>query len=288
MGFTRIIMLLAFFALLSCKREKIEVIDNLHGGKIIVCGHGGSGFQSYVNPYPTNSFVSIQRALEGLNADGVEVDVQMTKDYELYLYHDQDLNVSTNCTGCIPGLLSAEVKECKYDKNMGVNVFLDAKLTGLEEVLDHYSGLPGKYFYFDMRVGNSCEPLNSPDKDTLASRVTQVINKYAGHKFMPVISGDTGLLNNIRKLDNNIMLIIESSTGEKAISLASTLDYDGIICGNEDITKEQVKEAHLQNLEVILFNVKRRDTTIEAIKKSPDVIQTDNIQLLQEVLREYQ
>lgn len=273
----------------SCKEEEIGVIDNLNGGKIIVCGHGGSGFQSYVNPYPTNSFVSIQRALEGYNADGVEVDVQITKDKKLFLYHDKDLNVSTGCTGCIPSMLSTEIENCKYDKNISGNVFSDERLISLEELLSHYSDLlNSRYFYLDMRIDNECDPNALPDKDTLANEAVKMIQKYSAYKFMPVISGDTSLLNTIKKIDNKVNLILENNNVALAIFLASNLNYSGIICGNEDISKEQVKDAHLKNLQVILFNVKRRNTTIEAIKKCPDAIQTDNLQLLQEVLREYQ
>jgi glycerophosphoryl diester phosphodiesterase len=284
----RIAILLILVAVSSCKREKINFIDNLHGGKIIICGHGGAGFQSYVNPYPTNSFASIQRALEGLNADGVEIDVQMTKDLELYLYHDEELDLSTDCSGCIPGRLASEINNCRFNKNMSVNVFQDIKLIRLETILARYSGMASpKYFYFDMRLRNVCDPSQAPDKDSLANRVVEMISKYSGHKYMPVISGDTIFLNKVKKLDPNISLILENPNASESIAMSVLHGYQGIISSNENITREQAKEAHLNNLEVIIFNVKRRNATIDAVNKSPDVIQTDNIQLLQEILREH-
>ena len=63
-----------------------------------------------------------------LDADGVEVDVQMTKDSVLVLFHDAFLNDATNFSGCIhdynfSDLTELEVYHTKY------------KLARLDEVI---------------------------------------------------------------------------------------------------------------------------------------------------------
>ena len=81
----------------GCRKPDIHNIKNLNNGKIMIIGHGGSGFQSVINPLPTNSAASVSKALDELEADGVELDVQLTADKQLILYHDARLESQTNC-----------------------------------------------------------------------------------------------------------------------------------------------------------------------------------------------
>ena len=89
------------FALFLCVaagcKKAVGPIDNLFGGQIRVIGHAGIGFESVLTPFPSNSLGSIRRVIEGYNADGVEVDVQITKDSVPVLAHDQQLEVMTDC-----------------------------------------------------------------------------------------------------------------------------------------------------------------------------------------------
>ena len=54
----------------------------------IVLGHAGTALSPERTIYPPNSEKSITYALDALNADGVEVDIQLTKDSVLVLFHD--------------------------------------------------------------------------------------------------------------------------------------------------------------------------------------------------------
>jgi glycerophosphoryl diester phosphodiesterase len=74
---------------------------------IHLIGHGGLGPDA---PYPMNSEEAFQGALEqGLN--GVEIDVQLTKDSQLVAHHDHALN-SHGCTGRIHDHTWSELQGC--------------------------------------------------------------------------------------------------------------------------------------------------------------------------------
>ena len=79
----------------ACKKVEDGPIENLNGGIIRVVGHAGLGFESTLTPYPSNTLSSIRKAVEGFNADGVEVDVQLSKDSVPVLYHDNTLESLT-------------------------------------------------------------------------------------------------------------------------------------------------------------------------------------------------
>ncbi len=80
--------------LLNCKKETIT--DSTYfGGKVMILGHRGMGV---MYNKPANSYESIADAI-GIGADGCEVDVQLTKDSVLVIFHDETLNFLTNCSG---------------------------------------------------------------------------------------------------------------------------------------------------------------------------------------------
>ena len=89
------ILLLAIFATGGCEKQEDFHVSNLNHDVIMVLGHAGMG-EFY--KYPNNSWESIEPAL-GIGADGVEIDIQMTKDSVLILFHDETLDLRTKCGG---------------------------------------------------------------------------------------------------------------------------------------------------------------------------------------------
>ena len=63
----------------------------------LVLGHAGAGFFTPLNPFnplPPSSLAGVRHAL-AQGADGVEVDVQLSQDSVLVLYHDPGLTSMT-------------------------------------------------------------------------------------------------------------------------------------------------------------------------------------------------
>ncbi len=277
-----IAMLLVFA---GCKKVNVDNINNLNGGRIEAIGHGGAGFQSYTNPYPTNSMSSISLAIDGYNADGVEVDVQLSKDNVLFLYHNEELQSSTNCFGCINETYAADLLQCKYNQNIGSNIHDDEYLVTLEQVMQTYANYtPTPIIYLDLRTVNNCDESNFPDKDTLAAKVVELIQRYGAHEWTVVINNSRTLLNKIQALDTNVRLMIEVEPVSLAIEIAVANGYEGLITENDDLNKDDVEAAHAAGIKVGLFSIRSQVGTIEAIEKHPDVIQTDNLELLLEYL----
>ncbi len=75
-------------------------------------GHRGTGPTRPGHPYPENSISSFVAAMEE-GADGVELDVEITKDGRLIVMHDDTLDRTTNCTGCVSEMTFDEVRACR-------------------------------------------------------------------------------------------------------------------------------------------------------------------------------
>jgi len=88
---------------------------------------GASGYA------PENTLAAFHLARE-MGADGVELDIQMTKDSELVVIHDERLERTTGATGWVKDLTLAEIGS--LGASMGNQAYPDEKVPSLAQVFD--------------------------------------------------------------------------------------------------------------------------------------------------------
>ncbi len=271
----------------GCDKIEPERIDNLNNGKILVIGHGGSGFQSYFNPLPANSLASISRALDNLQADGVELDAQLTADKKLVLYHDEFLQTQTNCSDCITGQTAEAVLKCRYNRNAGNNLKEREPLITLETVLARFAAAQKKpQVFIDSKLLNACDPEKLPPISDFAEAVTELIAKYHAFSWTHIESNSVPLLLTLKAKDSRLQLSYYTRNPAADIPEVARLGFGGITVFNHEITAAQVQQAHAQNLFVAILGIKSRSGLLNTIKKNPDAIQTDNVPLLINILQD--
>ncbi|CAM4062480.1 glycerophosphodiester phosphodiesterase family protein [Flavobacterium branchiophilum] len=87
-------------------------------------GHrGAKGYE------PENTLVSFQKALL-LGANGIELDVQLTKDNVLVVMHDESVDRTTNGTGLVKDFLFKEIQSLRINNQHPI--------PSLEQVLTHF------------------------------------------------------------------------------------------------------------------------------------------------------
>jgi len=129
-----------------------------------VIGHRGAAGLA-----PENTYAGFDLALE-IGVDGIETDVQKTKDGKLVLFHDNFLNRTTNGTGVL--------QETSWQKlqQLDAGSWFDSEYAGeqiplLIEVLKRYEART----YFDLeikQIGIEYEVLNIVEQLKLLDRVT--------------------------------------------------------------------------------------------------------------------
>ena len=83
----------------------------------LIFAHRGSSVRE-----PENTLVSFQRA-EQEGADGIELDVQMTKDGELVVIHDETVNRTTNGKGFVKDFTYAELTQLRIVDKKNKRIF---------------------------------------------------------------------------------------------------------------------------------------------------------------------
>lgn len=95
---------------------------------VMVYAHRGASAYAPENTLPAF------RLAEEQGADGIELDVHLTKDGELVVIHDEKLDRTTNGVGLVRDYTLAELK--RFCADNGMPGFADARIPTLREVLE--------------------------------------------------------------------------------------------------------------------------------------------------------
>ncbi|WP_033828460.1 glycerophosphodiester phosphodiesterase [Bacillus andreraoultii] len=94
----------------------------------LIFGHRGSA-----GTYPENTMLSFKEAAQS-GADGIELDVQLTRDGEIVIIHDQKVDRTTNGKGLVKNFTLKEIKQLNAGANFQKGKY-EADIPTLEEVL---------------------------------------------------------------------------------------------------------------------------------------------------------
>lgn len=86
---------------------------------------------------PENTLEAFSLALEQ-GADGIELDVHLTRDGQMVVIHDERVDRTTNAKGCVKDFTLEELKS--FDASNGMQGFSGAKIPTLEEVYGLFRG----------------------------------------------------------------------------------------------------------------------------------------------------
>lgn len=102
-----------------------------------IIAHRGS-----MGTHPENTMPAFEEAYR-VGADGIELDVQMTKDGALVIIHDERVNRTSNGKGRVKDFTLEEIRRLDFGAAFS-EAFAGTTIPTLEEVLDWYVGTPLK------------------------------------------------------------------------------------------------------------------------------------------------
>jgi glycerophosphoryl diester phosphodiesterase len=259
--------------LFSCSKDEEYTINNLNNNKISILGHGGLGVG--VSQYPLDSYEGVAKAIS-LGADGSEIDVQITKDSVLVLFHDTNLEEATDVSGQIYAMNWAEVKNATYKDSP----YQRYKIASLDQVFE-YNGGGGHMYTFDIKFKNPDQSI--ANRDIFQRALIRIIEKYHIENTVTLESPDPDFLESLQVKKSGLNLFIYDDV-EIALNTAKELGLKGITVRADDISAEQVTDAHNNGIFVAVFSTTRLNHK-DVIQKNVDIIQTDDLEDLIERLK---
>lgn len=242
----------------ACKTEDNSPITTEN----LFFGHRGSGADVYDGKYIENTLTSVVNALDLL--DGCEVDIQMSKDGTIWLYHDDNLGhfcdtVQTHAI-CIPttndGTIES-IEQCRGD--------LKDRIYKLEEVLKLLCKPEYKQSFLSLDVKGYFDSLCFPSRNAPETYFTQMgeelvrmVEHYNLENQIIVETAYTTFLNEVKNANSNIRChLIGYEDFEEVSMRAIEHDYDGVSFSlfDESISKDAVEEVKNKGLEVQVWPI---------------------------------
>jgi glycerophosphoryl diester phosphodiesterase len=244
-----------------CDKEENYNIHNLNHNVIMILGHAGMGD---LYKYPNNTLEAIEPVI-GIGADGTEMDVQMTKDSVLILFHDETLDGRTRCDGFSSpyDYNWSEIKDCYY------NTLVDnIPIYSADEVFSQLPNLTDLYFSFDCKL-NTELAYNVAYRRQFLGAIKRLCEKF-GMSDNVFIEGDLGFL----------LIAKEMGMSNKGFVVGCSVDdaAENHIFGmgaTPDTPAEEIEYAHSKGLYVMMWGLKSDVGNKKAIELNPDIVQTD-------------
>ena len=276
---------LGFIIFLSCKKTDTQNLTNLNNNHITVLGHRGNGVNGN---YPGNSLKSMEAAIDELGAEGIEMDVQLSYDDELMLFHDDELAAITSCNGKINSYTRDELEKCLYDVqffNASLNEYHLASLESVFKRFENYSPLPT--FFLDTKsiyvAENYTDSLNEFNV-IFGNAIYKLIAKHKLDKVVLVSSSNAEMLRYLKENFSSLNLVFHTNNFDNGLNTAKSLGLFGITLHYNEITREQIEIAHSNNIRVTLYGVGSVSSCKAAVQLFPDYVKTDNITYLLSLL----
>ncbi len=270
------ITLITIALFISCGKNKVDLsqIENLNGNKITPMGHAGMGIASQ---FPINTFESIQSALS-LGTGGVEMDIQMTKDSVLVLFHDKTLEEQTDLEGMIYEKNWSEINQAIY-KNPP---YAEYRILSLDQLFENIKDKKEFIFSLDFKLHES----DHPDSYILRhwNALIKILDQHDMSENVFIESRRKPYLEKLQELRPDLKLFFLEEF-EKGFDYTKSMGYYGMIMPTTTVTAEQIKEAHAAGLRISLFGLLTKNENLDAIEKSPDFMQTDKVKYLVKVLK---
>lgn len=252
--------LFILFVIFSCKKKQ-------DFSSIEVVGHAAMGLENVNSVYHDNSREAIELACSIEGSNGIEVDVQLSKDGELYLFHDDQLDKETNATGCIYDKFNDELTQVRY------STISSERLTKLNQIpLDW---LRNKSIFLDIRHYSACQSLEIPIQSMIASiNLTQFKN--------PVGFEVNCILSNASWLDTFIEAGFSTYYNVQSYAMCKDAienhpDIKGFVIKNHEISEQEVSWIKQAGKKVYIFEVRSPKGIRDALGKFPNGVITDDL-----------
>lgn len=226
-------------------------------------GHAGDGLNNPNGYFIPNSRESVEYALRYNRLKGVEIDVQLSKEGQLWQYRHDDLETATDGAG------KFHIQDEEYLKSID---YTGAKIGSLVKVsgIDWSTAQTKKDLFLDLKIFDL--ELN----DSVAA--SQILDNIAFFDQYPklevhlIINKDTlaqHLYGHGYKLYRDISSYIET--------LEYQHKYEGFFVRNKEISKIQVQKIRSLGRRIFIYNIFSLAAIREATEKEPNGILVDDI-----------
>lgn len=236
-------------------------------------GHRGAS-----SDYPENTLLAFKQAIKQ-GATGLELDVHKTKDHQLVVIHDEDVERTFLSSGLIKDLNWEELRDLKCRRAMFTDS-IECQMPRLEEVLELV-----KEHQIKLNIELKTDIFSYPG---IEQDVIQLIQQYNLKNQVIISSFNSDSIKLCKAIDPTIKVgFLYYEPIINVIEYAKALNADAIHPHLRLVSEELVQKAHENHLAVNVYTVNSPSYMRKLIDAKVDGIFTDYPALLNEVMKEY-
>lgn len=185
---------------------------------------------------PENTLGAFRKALATPEVGAIELDVQVSKDGELFIMHDTTVDRTTNGKGAVADLTAEQIRQLATKEG-------SEPVPTLDQVLAEVARAPGKRVFVEIKGPT---PADTPDKVVAAIKKNGVADRAT------VVSFDRDLVDAVKKLDPKQPTGFISKKFDK-----DEMEYPGeyLFITSSVVTKEKVEQAQKTGKKVYVWTV---------------------------------
>ncbi|WP_208559421.1 glycerophosphodiester phosphodiesterase [Marinilactibacillus kalidii] len=221
--------------------------------------------RGFSGAYPENTMIAFEKALEA-GADGIELDVQLTSDEELVIFHDDTLDRLTNGSGYLIDHTLAELKQLSF-KTEKKDVQIQTIPT-LEEYLKWVSKT-------DLVTNIELKATSKEDRG-LEKKVIETLATFDGMDQMLFSSFHEESLARIKQFSPNARTgLLVLGCREQDIQKAYEMEIDYLHPRGSDLNEVIIEHIHKMGLKINAWTINLESSIQEALAFGIDGIITD-------------
>lgn len=196
---------------------------------------GASGYA------PENTMIAFRKAID-LGANGIELDLQKTKDGKIVIFHDNKINKKSNGKGKISDYTYQEL--LKFD----FGSWFDNKYSNEKIVL--FEDFAKEFFSKNLTFAIELKVVG------LEFETLEIINKYKKHDNIYITSFIYDVLKNVKKIDNSIKTSwLVDRINEDNIKKAKEIKINQICPCAANVIENDIIQANNNGIGVRLWGV---------------------------------
>lgn len=244
------------FLLLACNKK-----ESYPG--VLIFGHAGMGMDIGMSAFHDNSIEAIELALSLPTMNGVEVDVRMSADGTLWLYHENKLEAHTDGDGCIFEQTDAELEKVRYKS---------VRKEKLARLSDVFPLLKTQHFLIlDLKHWNACTE-GYVDMERFKQALYDLPIQYRSKLIL-----DSSNPNWLAQISQDFKVVFSTVSYEEGLKeLEKVPTLAGLMMRSKDITTEQIAELRAMNKESFIFEMRSSKKQRVALQKLPTAILADD------------
>lgn len=226
------------------KNDRENLYERNKNSGVKIWAHRGCSYK-----YPENTLSAFKAACELPGITGIELDIQLTKDGRIVVFHDETVDRVTNGTGNVKDFTLEELKRLRFWNANKKEIIADVTIPTIEEVLNLVKLYSEKY-----GILINIELKNSKFRyEGMEEKILELIDNFGMKDYIVYSSFNRDSVMMLKELDETVSTGILAYEIEKCAKFAKTNRVDAYH-PNIDTVRNEIKIP--QNVVVRVWNSK--------------------------------